>query len=142
MHGINKEKWEYFKSIGAPEFFNDMKKAGKIRYKCFSFHGPYEEFEYILNDYNIVTLCPNDTASPSNSGASAFGDGDFLMENQCMGGVLIRGDLIHISGTGVSDSRNIQKPSVIGGYAPVSSTTFINNRKRIFFTWKAKGRYT
>ena len=50
MHGINRKDWEYFKSIGAPEFFDDMKKAGKIRYKCFSFHGPYEEFEYILQD--------------------------------------------------------------------------------------------
>ena len=50
MHGINKEKWEYFKSIGAPEFFDDMKREGKIRYKCFSFHGPYEEFEYIIKD--------------------------------------------------------------------------------------------
>ena len=50
MHGIDRAKWEYFKSIGAPEFFDDMKKAGKIRYKCFSFHGPYEEFEYILQD--------------------------------------------------------------------------------------------
>ena len=40
MHGINKEKWEYFKSIGAPQFFDEMKQAGKIRYKCFSFHGP------------------------------------------------------------------------------------------------------
>ena len=50
MHGINKEKWEYFKSIGAPDFFDDMKKAGKIRYKCFSFHGSYEDFEYILHD--------------------------------------------------------------------------------------------
>ncbi len=50
IHGINREKWEYFKSIGAPEFFDDMKKEGKIRYKCFSFHGPYDEFEYILND--------------------------------------------------------------------------------------------
>ena len=52
MHGINREKWEYFKSIGAPEFFDDMKRAGKIRYKCFSFHGPYEEFAYILNDWD------------------------------------------------------------------------------------------
>ena len=52
MHGIDKEKWEYFKSIGAPEFVDDMKKAGKIRYKCFSFHGPYEEFEYILQAYD------------------------------------------------------------------------------------------
>ena len=40
MHGINKEKWERFKAIGAPQFFDDMKKEGKIRYKCFSFHGP------------------------------------------------------------------------------------------------------
>ena len=52
MHGINKEKWEYFKSIGAPQFFDEIKQAGKIRYKCFSFHGPYEEFEYILNDWD------------------------------------------------------------------------------------------
>ena len=52
MHGINKKEWEYFKSIGAPEFFDDMKRAGKIRYKCCSFHGPYDEFEYILNDYD------------------------------------------------------------------------------------------
>jgi len=52
MHGINKEKWEYFKSIGAPEFFDDMKRQGKIRYKCFSFHGPYSDFEYILNDWD------------------------------------------------------------------------------------------
>ena len=52
MHGINKEKWEYFKSIGAPEFFDDMVRAGKIRYKCFSFHGPYAEFEAVLNDWD------------------------------------------------------------------------------------------
>ena len=52
MHGINREKWEYFKSIGAPEFFDDMKREGKIRYKCFSFHGPYDQFEFILNDWD------------------------------------------------------------------------------------------
>ena len=50
MHGIDLKKWEYFKSIGAPEFFDEMKAAGKIRYKCFSFHGPYDEFEKILTD--------------------------------------------------------------------------------------------
>ena len=50
MHGINKDGWEKFKAIGAPEFFDDMKKAGKIRYKCFSFHGPYDDFEYIIQD--------------------------------------------------------------------------------------------
>ena len=52
MHGIDRKDWEYFKSIGAPEFFDDMKREGKIRYKCFSFHGPYEDFEYIINDYD------------------------------------------------------------------------------------------
>ena len=50
MHGINRDGWEKFKAIGAPEFFDDMKKAGKIRYRCFSFHGPYDDFEYILKD--------------------------------------------------------------------------------------------
>ena len=50
MHGINREKWEAFKEIGAPEFFDDMKKEGKIRYKCFSFHGDYEDFAYIIQD--------------------------------------------------------------------------------------------
>ena len=84
--------------------------------------------EAILNGYNIVTLCPNKVASPSNSGESAFGDGDFLMKNHCMGGVLIRGDVIHISGTGVADSENITKPSVVGGYVPSSSDPFFNNR--------------
>ena len=52
MHAMNKQKWEHMKSIGACEFFDDMKKAGKIRYKCFSFHSSYEEFEYILNDWD------------------------------------------------------------------------------------------
>ena len=52
MHGIDKTKWEYFKSIGAPEFFEEMKHAGRIRYKCFSFHGPYEDFESIITDYD------------------------------------------------------------------------------------------
>ena len=52
MHGIDRGEWEYFKSIGAPQFFDDMKAAGKIRYKCFSFHGPYEEFEAIINDWD------------------------------------------------------------------------------------------
>ena len=52
MHAMNKERWEYFKSLGIKEFFDELKAAGKIRYKCFSFHGPYEEFAYILQDYD------------------------------------------------------------------------------------------
>lgn len=93
--------------------------------------------EYILNGYNIVTLCPNTTASPSNSGASAFGDGDFLMKNHCMGGVLVRGDIIHITGTGVADSEFIDKPSVVGGYVPANQAPFINNRENNNNEWNA-----
>jgi len=52
MHGINKEKWLKFKEVGADRFFEEKKKEGKIRYKCFSFHGPYEDFEYIIKDYD------------------------------------------------------------------------------------------
>ena len=92
--------------------------------------------EYILNDYNIVALCPNTTATPSHSdppstedfAAGNTYDGDFLMENHCMGGVLVRGDVIHKSGTGVGDSELITKPSVVGGYVPESSGPFFNNR--------------
>ncbi|MBR6029387.1 MAG: aldo/keto reductase [Clostridia bacterium] len=58
MHGINRKSWEAFKAIGAPKFFDDMKKAGKIRYKCFSFHGPYDEFEKIVqaSDWDMVQI--------------------------------------------------------------------------------------
>ena len=52
MHNLNKERWESFKAKGVREFFDDLKKSGKIRYKCFSFHGPYEDFEYIIKDYD------------------------------------------------------------------------------------------
>ena len=52
MHAMNRQKWEHMKAIGAPEFFEDMKREGKIRYKCCSFHGPYDEFEYIINDWD------------------------------------------------------------------------------------------
>ena len=52
MHAMNRQKWEHMKAIGAPEFFEDMKREGKIRYKCCSFHGPYDEFEFIINDWD------------------------------------------------------------------------------------------
>ncbi len=52
MHGIDKAGWLKFKELKGDEFFTEMKRAGKIRYKCFSFHGSYEDFEYIINDYD------------------------------------------------------------------------------------------
>ena len=49
---LKKLQTDHIDFIGAPQFFDDMKKEGKIRYKCFSFHAPYEEFEYIIKDYD------------------------------------------------------------------------------------------
>ena len=58
MHALNRKRWDYFKSIGAHEFFEELKQKGKIRYKCFSFHGSCEEFEYIIhdNDWDMVQI--------------------------------------------------------------------------------------
>ena len=42
MHGINLEKWEYFKSIGAPQFFDEMKAAGKAILRSLGIEGDYE----------------------------------------------------------------------------------------------------
>ena len=93
--------------------------------------------EEILNGYNIVAICPNKVVSPSNSGASAFGDGDFMMEQHQMGGVLIRGDVIYIKGTGVADSPSITKPSVVGGYVPPFTDSFFNNRQNNNNGWNS-----
>ena len=58
MHAVNAERWERFKAIGAPEFFEELKQKGKIRYKCFSFHDDYPAFEKIIldNDWDMVQI--------------------------------------------------------------------------------------
>ncbi|MBQ8093063.1 MAG: aldo/keto reductase [Clostridia bacterium] len=38
--------------MDSSKFFEELKQAGKIRYKCFSFHGPYEDFEEIITSYD------------------------------------------------------------------------------------------
>ncbi len=52
LHALGKDRWDRFKELGVKDFLNQKKAEGKIKYKCFSFHGPYEEFEYILNDFD------------------------------------------------------------------------------------------
>lgn len=52
LHGINREKWDRFKELGAKEWMEERKQQGKIKYKSFSFHGSYEDFEYIIKDYD------------------------------------------------------------------------------------------
>ena len=93
--------------------------------------------EYILNNYNIVTLCPNNVASPSNSGEGAYGDGDLLLKQHFMGALLVRGDVIQMGDHGVADSAMIDAPSVIGGYVPVKGGTWINSRSNNEQDWNA-----
>lgn len=52
LHALGKDRWDRFKELGIKDFLNKKKAEGKIKHKCFSFHGPYEEFEYILNDFD------------------------------------------------------------------------------------------
>ena len=52
LHALNRERWESIKAMGACEFLDEMKRKGKIRYACFSFHDDYPVFEEILNAYD------------------------------------------------------------------------------------------
>ena len=52
LHALNRERWESIKAMGACEFLDEMKRKGKIRYACFSFHDEYPVFEEILNAYD------------------------------------------------------------------------------------------
>ena len=52
VHALNRGSWDKMKALGVREFLDDLKRDGKIKYACFSFHDDYEAFEYILNDYD------------------------------------------------------------------------------------------
>jgi len=52
MHGLNGKRWKGLKKLGAIEFLEKAKKAGKIRHIGFSFHDKYPAFRSILDSYN------------------------------------------------------------------------------------------
>ena len=51
LHCLTGEKWKKVKELGACEFLDDLKKQGKIKYACFSFHDNFDAFETIIKDY-------------------------------------------------------------------------------------------
>jgi hypothetical protein len=53
LHGINKDGYLKAKNLGIITYLEELKKQGKIRHIGFSFHGSFEDFEYIINDYNF-----------------------------------------------------------------------------------------
>lgn len=52
LHGINKVKWQRLKDINILERAENAKKAGKINHIGFSFHGSYNGFKEIIDDYD------------------------------------------------------------------------------------------
>ncbi len=48
LHALNKESFEKMVSLGVPEFCDQLKAEGKIKYFGFSFHDEYETFETII----------------------------------------------------------------------------------------------
>ncbi len=52
LHALNAESWKQAKANGALEFLDDMKKKGKIKYACFSFHDSYDTFMDIIDSYD------------------------------------------------------------------------------------------
>ncbi|MBQ7487470.1 MAG: aldo/keto reductase [Clostridia bacterium] len=52
LHALNLQRFKDFKALGALDYLTELKQDGKIRYKCFSFHGSYDEYEEILTSYD------------------------------------------------------------------------------------------
>lgn len=48
LHGINRSGFQKALDLGLLDFLIEQKAAGKIRHLGFSFHGSYEDFEYII----------------------------------------------------------------------------------------------
>ena len=52
VHALGKASWEKMRALGVREFLDGLKKAGRIRFACFSFHDSYDAFQEILEDYD------------------------------------------------------------------------------------------
>jgi len=52
VHSLDLAKWIKMRELGVREFLDKLKKEGKIRFACFSFHDDYKAFETIINDYD------------------------------------------------------------------------------------------
>lgn len=50
LHAMNAKRWEFFKSIGVPQYQQELKRQGRIRFAGFSFHDSPEALEKILKD--------------------------------------------------------------------------------------------
>lgn len=50
LHSLSGESYRRMKELGVPEFCDELKKQGKIRYFGFSFHDGFDAFKEIITD--------------------------------------------------------------------------------------------
>ena len=51
LHALNGSTWEKMKKLGITEWMDGIKKQGKVREMGFSYHGAYEDFPGVVDDY-------------------------------------------------------------------------------------------
>jgi hypothetical protein len=51
LHALTGKRWKELKKLGAIDFLEKAKAAGKIRHIGFSFHDKYPAFKYIIDSY-------------------------------------------------------------------------------------------
>jgi uncharacterized protein len=52
LHALTGKRWKELKKLGAIDFLEKAKAAGKIRHIGFSFHDKYPAFKYIIDSYH------------------------------------------------------------------------------------------
>lgn len=52
VHALGRDSWKKMRDLGIREFLDDLKKKGRIRFACFSFHDSFDAFREILGDYD------------------------------------------------------------------------------------------
>ena len=52
LHAVNASTWEKMKSLGIMEWMDGIKKQGRVRKLGFSYHGAYEDFPGVVNDFD------------------------------------------------------------------------------------------
>lgn len=57
LHALNAERWESLKKNGVIEFMEQLQAIGAVKNMGFSFHGEYETFEKIIDEYDGFSFC-------------------------------------------------------------------------------------
>ncbi|MEX1308533.1 MAG: aldo/keto reductase [Eubacteriales bacterium] len=52
LHALGRDSYDNLKKNDIFKFIDEAKRLGKIKHIGFSFHAPYDEFDYIINDYD------------------------------------------------------------------------------------------